>query len=241
MVNDIAIILVLCILVTIQQISIVYSVEHPPWCPIRESGVKYFIRPDLDQYAMERGYYNLLNTQVIENAAEAWNNGREIYEGRWAVLTRVYEGDYNIYINISHTCQQLGYTDPYDCPLLACFVNTTVFPGVTYYTLEIEELHLISNYYINSTHVQYVLAHEFGHALGLNDTNMSNTLMYCYDIYAETGISGPTEWDAIQLNAIICVECHDCSDNGIPTCPPDQYPFCPIPLSIGRIHSGGDT
>ncbi len=48
MVNGIAIILALCIFVTIQQISIVYSVEHSPWRPIRENGVKYFIWPDLD-------------------------------------------------------------------------------------------------------------------------------------------------------------------------------------------------
>ena len=225
---------------TIQQISIAYSVEHPPWCPIRESGVKYFIWPDLDRYAMDRGYYDLLNTQVIESAADAWNNGRETHEGRRAILVRESSNDHNIYVNISHACQELGYTDSHDCPILACFVNTTVLPGILFYTIVIEELHLIGNYYINSTHVQYVLAYEFGQALGLNDTNVSETLMYYEDIYAELGISGPTEWDAIQLNAIIYVKCHDCSNNGIPSCSPDQYPLCPIPLSIRRIHSGGD-
>lgn len=153
---------------------------------------------------MDRGYYDLLNTQVIESVADAWNNGRETHEGRRAILVRESSNDYNIYVNISHACQELG------------------------------------NYYINSTHVQYVLAHEFGQALGLNDTNISETLMYYEDIYAELGISGPTEWDAIQLNAIIYVKCHDCSNNGIPSCSPDQYPLCPIPLSIRRIHSGGD-
>jgi len=93
------------------------------------------------------------------------------------MLVRTFSSDYNTFINISHTCQEPGYTNPYDCPLLACFVNTTVFPRVTYYMLVIEEHHLISNYYINSTHVQYILSHEFDHALGLNDSTIYGTLM----------------------------------------------------------------
>ena len=81
--KTIVILLATFVLVIVQQTSIVYSTEHPPWCPIRESSVRYFIWPDLDQYATEKGYHNLLNTQVIEDTAMAWNNGRKVYEGRW--------------------------------------------------------------------------------------------------------------------------------------------------------------
>lgn len=182
-----------------------------PWCA--KDVIKYYIWAGLDRTAYEEGWYDILNSRIIQSAANSWNAVRTI----WPPYKQVAWGSFDVVVTVKDTIDGSGST-----------LGKTYWDGDVVKVV-MDKYELTHNYYIDSGHGKATVAHELGHALGSYDLLNYNALMYRMDNYTSTHINTPQHYDTISLDNRYEAICH-----GGGSCLPTD-PNCDDIMSINVV------
>ncbi len=206
----------IALVIFLLTVVVTVSAVNPPWCDY--TSVKYYIWSGLDRTADSEGWYDLLNTYTVVNAANSWNNARADAQPKWPYLSRTVYSSYHIYFYVESL-------DGKDGKLGFWYKDSS--SGKNYIGVDLDDLR--ERTFIDNKHVLSVVAHEFGHALeGPYHTSYYCSLMYYGSNYEDTGIYKPTSVDIEFMETIYDDLCKggvgDCGGND-PDCALPSSPF----------------
>lgn len=202
-------------------ISSAAAVSAQVWCGRAVNGepLIYRIATTINYVAYELGVQDILNNDVVRDAANSWNQLKNS-GGLWPRLEETVVGSSDVLVSIDYgydiesPCSNhsnLGYYDHENALIMICIPP-------------FEE-----DYYENAQNVQAIFGHEFGHFLGADHLYVPS-LMYPVDSHAVFGIYTPNNNDKQHINELY----EPCYGSGGPS--PCQWPpyICEMSISGGE-------